>query len=132
MDEYIQVSKEKYGYNAEQALGMLFWHKHDLDKAIQVICTDLLVELQSPYVKRKLKFCVVFFVYAGFGQFYAFSWWVDGRGQGAVWTGKKSIIYSVKLVLYRETAIRIYAKIYSTKYYQINSSEQNPIAYNYF
>ena len=36
MDEYIQVSKEKYGYNAEQALGMLFWHKHDLDRAIQV------------------------------------------------------------------------------------------------
>ena len=36
MDEYIQVSKEKYGYNAEQALGMLFWHKHDLDRAIQL------------------------------------------------------------------------------------------------
>jgi len=35
LDEYIQVSKEKYGYNAEQALGMLFWHKHDLDRAIQ-------------------------------------------------------------------------------------------------
>ena len=35
VDEYIQVSKEKYGYNAEQALGMLFWHKHDLDRAIQ-------------------------------------------------------------------------------------------------
>ena len=35
MDEYIQISKEKYGYNAEQALGMLFWHKHDLDRAIQ-------------------------------------------------------------------------------------------------
>ena len=35
MDEYIQVAKEKYGYNAEQALGMLFWHKHDLDRAIQ-------------------------------------------------------------------------------------------------
>jgi hypothetical protein len=35
VDEYVQVSKEKYGYNAEQALGMLFWHKHDLDRAIQ-------------------------------------------------------------------------------------------------
>merc|ERR1712226_119087 len=35
LDEYIQVSKEKYGYNAEQALGMLFWHKYDLDRAIQ-------------------------------------------------------------------------------------------------
>ena len=36
VDEYIQTAKEKYGYNAEQALGMLFWHKHDLDRAIQV------------------------------------------------------------------------------------------------
>ena len=35
VDEYTQISKEKYGYNAEQALGMLFWHKHDLDRAIQ-------------------------------------------------------------------------------------------------
>jgi len=35
LDEYIQISKEKYGYNAEQALGMLFWHKHDLDRAVQ-------------------------------------------------------------------------------------------------
>ncbi|KAK6618361.1 hypothetical protein RUM44_002813 [Polyplax serrata] len=26
--------KEKYGYNGEQALGMLFWHKHDLEKAV--------------------------------------------------------------------------------------------------
>jgi hypothetical protein len=22
------------GYNAEQAYGMLFWHKHDLEKAV--------------------------------------------------------------------------------------------------
>jgi len=35
LDEYIQISKDKCGYNAEQALGMLFWHKHDLDRAIQ-------------------------------------------------------------------------------------------------
>ena len=35
VDEYIQIAKEKYGYNAEQALGMLFWHKHDLDRAVQ-------------------------------------------------------------------------------------------------
>lgn len=35
LDEFIQVAKEKYGYNAEQALGMLFWHKHDLDRATQ-------------------------------------------------------------------------------------------------
>ena len=32
LDEFVQVAKEKYGYNAEQALGMLFWHKHDLDR----------------------------------------------------------------------------------------------------
>lgn len=34
VDEYISLAKEKYGYNGEQALGMLFWHKHDLEKAI--------------------------------------------------------------------------------------------------
>ncbi|EEB13751.1 REST corepressor, putative [Pediculus humanus corporis] len=34
LDKYIQIAKEKYGYNGEQALGMLFWHKHDLEKAV--------------------------------------------------------------------------------------------------
>lgn len=34
MDEYINLAKDKYGYNGEQALGMLFWHKHDLQQAI--------------------------------------------------------------------------------------------------
>lgn len=34
MEEYINVAKEKYGYNGEQALGMLFWHKHDLERAV--------------------------------------------------------------------------------------------------
>lgn len=34
MEEYISVAKEKYGYNGEQALGMLFWHKHDLERAV--------------------------------------------------------------------------------------------------
>lgn len=34
IDEYIEIAKEKYGYNGEQALGMLFWHKHDLERAI--------------------------------------------------------------------------------------------------
>lgn len=34
VDEYITLAKEKYGYNGEQALGMLFWHKHDLERAI--------------------------------------------------------------------------------------------------
>jgi Myb-like DNA-binding domain/ELM2 domain len=37
LEEYITMAKESYGYNAEQALGMLFWHKHDLEKAV----TDL-------------------------------------------------------------------------------------------
>lgn len=34
LDEYIELAKDSYGYNAEQALGMLFWHKHDLQKAV--------------------------------------------------------------------------------------------------
>lgn len=34
LEEYISLAKEKYGYNSEQALGMLFWHKHDLEKAM--------------------------------------------------------------------------------------------------
>ena len=33
MEEYLWLAKDKYGYNAEQALGMLFWHRHDLEKA---------------------------------------------------------------------------------------------------
>nr|XP_042902486.1 REST corepressor 3 isoform X2 [Parasteatoda tepidariorum] len=31
--KYINEAKEKCGYNVEQALGMLFWHKYDLEKA---------------------------------------------------------------------------------------------------
>lgn len=34
VEEYITMAKEQYGYNGEQALGMLFWHKHDLPRAI--------------------------------------------------------------------------------------------------
>ncbi|XP_050431889.1 REST corepressor-like isoform X2 [Adelges cooleyi] len=34
LNEYILLSKEKYGYNSEQALGMLFWHHHDMEKAL--------------------------------------------------------------------------------------------------
>ena len=33
--KFIQTAKDKYGYNSEQALGMLFWHKHDMDRAIR-------------------------------------------------------------------------------------------------
>ncbi|XP_018416590.1 PREDICTED: REST corepressor 1 [Nanorana parkeri] len=34
LDEYISVAKEKHGYNMEQALGMLFWHKHNIEKSL--------------------------------------------------------------------------------------------------
>ena len=34
IEEYTALARERYGYNAEQALGMLFWHKHDLEKAV--------------------------------------------------------------------------------------------------
>uniref|UniRef100_W5KB31 REST corepressor 3 n=1 Tax=Astyanax mexicanus TaxID=7994 RepID=W5KB31_ASTMX len=34
MDEYIAIAKEKHGYNVEQALGMLFWHKHNIEKSL--------------------------------------------------------------------------------------------------
>ncbi|ESP01599.1 hypothetical protein LOTGIDRAFT_139441 [Lottia gigantea] len=37
VDEYTIIAKEKHGYNTEQALGMLFWHKHNVEKAL----TDL-------------------------------------------------------------------------------------------
>ena len=35
MDKFIHTAKDRYGYNAEQALGMLFWHKHNMDRAMQ-------------------------------------------------------------------------------------------------
>ncbi|XP_024866732.1 REST corepressor 1 [Kryptolebias marmoratus] len=34
VDEYITIAKEKHGYNMEQALGMLFWHKHNIEKSL--------------------------------------------------------------------------------------------------
>jgi ELM2 domain len=34
VEEYVTLAKERYGYNTEQALGMLFWHKHDMEKAV--------------------------------------------------------------------------------------------------
>ncbi|KAK2913656.1 hypothetical protein QQF64_030573 [Cirrhinus molitorella] len=34
LDEYILMAKEKHGYNMEQALGMLLWHKHDVEKSL--------------------------------------------------------------------------------------------------
>lgn len=34
VNEFILLAKEKYGYNSEQAMGMLYWHNYDLEKAI--------------------------------------------------------------------------------------------------
>ncbi|XP_022652948.1 REST corepressor 2-like isoform X1 [Varroa jacobsoni] len=34
LENYITLAKEKYGYNGEQALGMLYWHGYDVEKAI--------------------------------------------------------------------------------------------------
>lgn len=34
LEEYVCLARERYAYNSEQALGMLFWHKHDLERAI--------------------------------------------------------------------------------------------------
>ena len=34
MEEYLELSQEAHGYNPEQALGMLFWHKN-IDKAVE-------------------------------------------------------------------------------------------------
>ncbi|XP_053304655.1 REST corepressor 2 [Spea bombifrons] len=34
LDEYITMAKEKHGYNVEQALGMLLWHKHDIERSL--------------------------------------------------------------------------------------------------
>ncbi|XP_019733440.1 REST corepressor 1 [Hippocampus comes] len=34
LDEYISIAKDKHGYNMEQALGMLFWHQHDMEKSL--------------------------------------------------------------------------------------------------
>ena len=34
VDQFVMTAKETYGYNMEQALGMVFWHKHDLEGAM--------------------------------------------------------------------------------------------------
>lgn len=34
LDEYILMAKEKHCYNMEQALGMLLWHKHDVERSL--------------------------------------------------------------------------------------------------
>eukprot|EP00092_Neocalanus_flemingeri_P092558 GFUD01117513.1.p1 GENE.GFUD01117513.1~~GFUD01117513.1.p1 ORF type:complete len:292 (-),score=83.89 GFUD01117513.1:467-1342(-) len=35
LDKFTKTAKYRYGYNDEQALGMLFWHKHNMDRALQ-------------------------------------------------------------------------------------------------
>ena len=35
MDKYVHTAFDKYGYNSEQALALLFWHKHNMDRAMQ-------------------------------------------------------------------------------------------------
>jgi hypothetical protein len=47
VDEYIRFAKDQYGYSCEQALGMLLWHKHDIEKA----CLDM--ANFSPHKKEK-------------------------------------------------------------------------------
>uniref|UniRef100_A0A3Q3XJJ7 Uncharacterized protein n=1 Tax=Mola mola TaxID=94237 RepID=A0A3Q3XJJ7_MOLML len=34
LDEYVSIAKDRHGYNVEQALGMLFWHKHNIEKSL--------------------------------------------------------------------------------------------------
>uniref|UniRef100_A0A673BS70 REST corepressor 1 n=1 Tax=Sphaeramia orbicularis TaxID=375764 RepID=A0A673BS70_9TELE len=34
VDEYVAIAKDRHGYNMEQALGMLFWHKHNIEKSL--------------------------------------------------------------------------------------------------
>lgn len=33
MNEFCRAAREKHKYSEEQALGMLIWHKHDVEKA---------------------------------------------------------------------------------------------------
>lgn len=37
MDNYLRLAKDRYGYTADQALGMLYYHHYDITKAV----TDL-------------------------------------------------------------------------------------------
>lgn len=35
LDHYLKVAKDQYGYNIEQALGMLYWHSYESEKAME-------------------------------------------------------------------------------------------------
>ena len=34
VEEYILISKERFGYSSEQALGLLLWHRYDYETAL--------------------------------------------------------------------------------------------------
>lgn len=35
LDGYLKISKEQFGYGMEQALGLLYWHKYNIEKAVE-------------------------------------------------------------------------------------------------
>jgi hypothetical protein len=35
LDGYLKVAKEQFGYGIEQALGLLYWHKYNIEKAVE-------------------------------------------------------------------------------------------------
>ncbi|CAI8029674.1 REST corepressor 1 [Geodia barretti] len=35
LDGYLKVAKEQFGYGMEQALGLLYWHKYNIEKAVE-------------------------------------------------------------------------------------------------
>lgn len=35
VEEYISMAKEKFQYTGEQALGLLYWHRYDIERATQ-------------------------------------------------------------------------------------------------
>ena len=35
VDKYILRAKDQFGYNTEQALTVLFWHKHNMTKVLE-------------------------------------------------------------------------------------------------
>ena len=34
MEEYLLIAKERFGYSAEQSLGMLFWHGYNFEETL--------------------------------------------------------------------------------------------------
>lgn len=76
MNEYIISAKDEYGYNMEQALGMLFAHKYDLEKATLdlpnyepnhecPICTTWIYNTYKKhvYIVTLMYICLYIFIY---------------------------------------------------------------------